>query len=228
MRMSVLLASAVLAVAAPANAASVLFSQNFDSLPEGIPAAGVPGFTVTGTVDVVANGNYSITCAGNTGACLDLDGTPGPGQLLSNAINFSAGQQILVSFDVSGNQRGGADDQFNFELLFGQTTTRNVNILSGFAFGSTGVFTNASSGVYGETIGSSRPFLTYTLGFIPTISGTMQLRFAHGGADFIGPVLDNVLVTQTGVPEPQSWAMLIAGFGLVGAARRSRRRALTA
>jgi hypothetical protein len=31
-----------------------------------------------------------------------------------------------------------------------------------------------------------------------------------------------------GVPEPASWAMLIAGFGLVGAAARRRRVALTA
>ncbi|MBS3960497.1 MAG: PEP-CTERM sorting domain-containing protein [Sandarakinorhabdus sp.] len=43
--------------------------------------------------------------------------------------------------------------------------------------------------------------------------------------DNIGPILDNVLVTQ--VPEPATWAMLIAGFGLVGFAMR-RRRTLSA
>jgi hypothetical protein len=32
----------------------------------------------------------------------------------------------------------------------------------------------------------------------------------------------------TGVPEPASWAMLIVGFGLIGAARRRRRDRATA
>ena len=31
-----------------------------------------------------------------------------------------------------------------------------------------------------------------------------------------------------GVPEPSSWAMLIAGFGLTGAAMRRRRRTVAA
>ena len=43
--------------------------------------------------------------------------------------------------------------------------------------------------------------------------------------------IDNVALNVTpsvAVPEPASWAMLIAGFGLVGAAARRRRTALTA
>jgi hypothetical protein len=39
-------------------------------------------------------------------------------------------------------------------------------------------------------------------------------------------VLDGV--TPSGIPEPSSWAMLIAGFGLVGAARRRRRNVVAA
>jgi hypothetical protein len=52
----------------------------------------------------------------------------------------------------------------------------------------------------------------------------MQIRFGTTSGDNVGPVLDNVLVSQ--VPEPATWAMLIAGFGLVGfAARRQRKLA---
>lgn len=41
--------------------------------------------------------------------------------------------------------------------------------------------------------------------------------------------IDNVTVTFAGVvPEPSAWALLIAGFGVVGAAMRTRRRASAA
>jgi hypothetical protein len=44
-------------------------------------------------------------------------------------------------------------------------------------------------------------------------------------------VIDRVYITRiggvNGVPEPSSWAMLIAGFGLVGAASRRRRGSAT-
>lgn len=47
------------------------------------------------------------------------------------------------------------------------------------------------------------------------------------GGDFnysdLGFVFTNVSVIGTAVPEPASWAMMIAGFGLVGAAMRRRR-----
>lgn len=38
----------------------------------------------------------------------------------------------------------------------------------------------------------------------------------------------NWTLTQTSVPEPASWALLVAGFGLVGAAARRRKAATTA
>jgi hypothetical protein len=37
-----------------------------------------------------------------------------------------------------------------------------------------------------------------------------------------------VLYSEAGIPEPATWAMLIAGFGLVGSAMRRRRTAVTA
>lgn len=52
-------------------------------------------------------------------------------------------------------------------------------------------------------------FGAYTL----TISGPGDITLGGGGGV---------------VPEPQSWVMLIAGFGLVGAAARRRRNAVTA
>ena len=52
--------------------------------------------------------------------------------------------------------------------------------------------------------------------------------FANGGPGGLPPfsLLDNVVVSD--VPEPSTWAMLIAGFGLVGVAARRRRTAALA
>jgi hypothetical protein len=40
--------------------------------------------------------------------------------------------------------------------------------------------------------------------------------------------VQDLVVQAGGVPEPSSWAMLIAGFGLIGATARRRRRVVAA
>ena len=69
----------------------------------------------------------------------------------------------------------------------------------------------------------SQGFITYALACTPTQAGQFQLNFRTASGDNLGPVLDNVLVTQAAGPEPATWAMLIAGFGMVGAAMRRRK-----
>jgi hypothetical protein len=234
MRLSLLLVSVVVASAAPANAASVLFSQNFDSLPVGVPAASLPGFTISGGgVDVVQSGTFSIDCVGGTGKCLDLAGSPGPGTITSDSINFLAGRRIDVSFTVSGNQRSTASDNFGFNLIFGQPTSGCCfDVDSGPASFNASCWQSVlnQSGPYTEVIAGTRSFITYSAWFIADQSGTFQLVFSGEGLGNvnIGPILDNVLVTQAAIPEPQSWAMLIAGFGLIGAMQRRRKAALAA
>jgi hypothetical protein len=46
-----------------------------------------------------------------------------------------------------------------------------------------------------------------------------------GGNDF---AIDNIFVGALGVPEPATWAMMIVGFGGIGAALRGRRRTAVA
>ncbi|USX17080.1 PEPxxWA-CTERM sorting domain-containing protein [Oxalobacteraceae bacterium OTU3CAMAD1] len=53
----------------------------------------------------------------------------------------------------------------------------------------------------------------------------MKLKFiATGTSDSLGTSLDNVSLT-TAVPEPETYAMLLAGMGLIGVAARRRKAA---
>jgi hypothetical protein len=59
------------------------------------------------------------------------------------------------------------------------------------------------------------------------IAGTTLLRFAYnniaGGSITTG---DAITRAPAAVPEPASWAMMLGGFGMIGGALRSRRKAL--
>ena len=216
-----LAAAAVLAM--PASAVT-LFSQNFDTVPHINNSTNVAGFTVSGGIDVLRSGSSGVTCVGAAGRCIDLVGSPNVGSITSNVINFSGGNLITVTFDLSGNQRLTGSDTFNFALTF--TTPENIASVSstGFqsAYGSTGVV--SGFGTYAESINRTRPFVSYVLSFIPTSSGSLRLQFGAVGAnDARGPILDNVAVNSTVVPEPNTWAMLLAGFAFVGLASRRRR-----
>ncbi|MFI4966187.1 MAG: PEPxxWA-CTERM sorting domain-containing protein [Caulobacterales bacterium] len=62
--------------------------------------------------------------------------------------------------------------------------------------------------------------------FVLPTTGTLRLQIGSG-TDFAGGndfAIDNIVVQ--GVPEPASWALMITGFGLAGAALRRRRRPL--
>lgn len=66
------------------------------------------------------------------------------------------------------------------------------------------------------------------------LANATVLRLYHGAADgFPGEAIaatlgvDDIRAIGTAVPEPATWALLIAGFGMAGAAVRDRRRRAT-
>jgi hypothetical protein len=76
-------------------------------------------------------------------------------------------------------------------------------------------------------------FTTQTIGYVATSTSTLisfiETENTSGGNN--DPMIDKVIFGAngaggtSGTPEPAAWAMLVAGFGMIGGALRSRRRA---
>ncbi|GJJ04236.1 hypothetical protein RugamoR64_47740 [Duganella rhizosphaerae] len=118
---------------------------------------------------------------------------------LSHTVLTNAGQQYTLSFQFQ--DRAGVDTgSQGLAVSWGGGAVASVN----------------------NSLGGGWESRTYTL----TGNGSaMALKFtAIGGDDSLGTSLDNVSLT-TAVPEPETYAMMLAGLGLVGFAARRRKAA---
>ncbi len=105
---------------------------------------------------------------------------------------------------------------------------RGINITLNYAAGGNAVYNLRD--VFGDYPGS---FLAsgsvHFLGFIDKANPFSSVVFSGVGAagDFLSfdlmTIGDSKQVVNPGIPEPATWAMMIAGFGLVGFAARRRR-----
>ena len=133
---------------------------------------------------------------------VDLAGN-GPGNV-SQTFDTINNRKYTVSFWLAGNTDG--------------APAVKSTIVSAGGPGTTYTF---------DTTGDSIPGLDwkqYSYSFTATGSSS-TLSFAAGDSGPFGAALDNVSVTGA-VPEPAQWALMIGGFGLVGAASRRRRLAV--
>jgi len=75
------------------------------------------------------------------------------------------------------------------------------------------------------TLASDVPFTPFSLVFVPlTSTNSARIVFDHAGGDNLGLLLDNVVLADS-IPEPETWALMLAGMGLVGFIARRRRGA---
>jgi choice-of-anchor C domain-containing protein len=198
-----IVAAAVAMLFAGAASAAIVVNGSFEQGPRsgnfstyGTGSTAITGWTVTaGSVDHIAR----YWTASDGLRSLDLSGTQAG--TIAQMIPTIAGTRYTVSFDISSNP-----DRSSVKSMlvgFGSATPTAVT------------FTGP--------IQRALVWTPVALQFVATAS-TTSLSFKSTTPGAWGIALDNVEVTAGGVPEPATWALLIAGFGLVGA--RLRRRPL--
>ena len=176
--------------------AAVLFSDNFDS--NGLGLNTVPaGWTASnGTVDIIGPGLFDLY-PGN-GAYVDLDGSTNNAGELSQSFSLDGGVMYSASFTLGGSKRG---DSNVVDVSFG-------NAMQSF------------------TLASNDPLALYTVGFTPATNGSYALTFANQGGDSLGAILFDVQITDTAaIPEPETYALMLAGLGLLAVVGKRRLKA---
>ncbi len=201
-----LLAAPAMATAAPFTLFTEDFAEELTSIAPANQAnnfAALDQFTITrGTVDLFGDGGFGLSCP-STG-CLDLDGsTSAAVRMETAALGFLAGVDYTLSFNISGNQRGGADD------------TLTVGIDNGILADQ--VLTRAPADPYGV--------VSYM--FTVAADTTGKLFFDHAGGDNLGILLDRVDIVGEGgaavVPLPATLPLIVGALGLMGFAGARRR-----
>lgn len=194
-----------------------------------IVAAAAPAAAVTFTVTPVS----TAAMPGNNDFRNNLS-AQGLTRLTTVGATISLSQTTRLRFDYMGSESGFVD---RFKVGAAEFTETNKS-----AWGPTPMFTALQAG---GTIGnwlftSNQGAVDRGIGtrefaiFLPEklvdgrfITNTLFLGFDDqiSGRD---DDHDDFIVRVTAVPEPQMWAMMIAGFGLVGSARRRQRAMIPA
>lgn len=213
-----ILGAAVLAMSAtaavPANAATSVFNENFET--------GFGKFTPAGKVNVIQGSAYTaIGFSGNAAAQANHyasfgsgDTNPAGGTLLAATINSAA--TILTRYTLTfaaGVIGTNIDSQF-----LNVSVTQPTSVV------------NPSGEVFNQDImliGSNNlntALKQYSFTFDAT--GPVSLSFLGIGQrrDGADTLLDDVTLTTSAVPEMSTWGMMILGFGVVGGSVRARRR----
>jgi hypothetical protein len=199
------LAAAASFSAVPAQGATII-SENFES--------GFGVFTPSGQVGIYNGTDYIGCCgtAGTPGAMANHfvsfgSGNEASGSIMTTAFNSVAGQLYHVSFDYGALGAGSETLSFSlpdFAVTFGLTAVANNNMDT--------TFQSAAWDITGT-------------------GGVMTIEFHSSGLPNVDAILDNFVITGPApeVPEPATWAMMLLGFGAIGASlRRSAKKPLLA
>ena len=188
-------AAAMLLSVAPAMSATIV-NGDFEN--------GLAEWSKTGTVNAVLGSAYADG-VGTIATQAQRDNTYaffGGGNvtsinMLSQSFATIIGRTYSFSFEAVDVGGGAQDVSYNFG---GQTGSTDLTFANNFNLAR-----------------------TFTGSFV-ALATTSTVTFTNSSfADGTDVALDNVIVSVAGVPEAETWAMLIAGFGVIGATQRRRR-----
>lgn len=190
----------------------------------GAASANMPNLIVNGSFESIAQGDNSWSIYGNG----QLDGWK-VGKYGVEVRDSVAGEAFdgenFVELDTTRNSWISQ----SFATVIGQTYTvsyayaprngvsKNSNALGAFIDG-VRLDRQAAAGV------SPDAWDIYSFDFVAGKASTTLKFAALGKSDSYGGSLDAVAVTAAPVPEPETWAMLLAGVAFVGSMARRRIR----
>jgi hypothetical protein len=212
-----------LAIAAPASAANLLANGSFEDVGAGATPEGWGGLTYY--VDGTHPGTVQLPGWTVVRGSVDLTGTNttwGPaasGQYSLDINGWDAGT-IFQSFDTIVGQVYNAAFAYSRNAAGAPNpATADVSV-GGEVFH---VIAANDPSLYGTA--NHMLWQTGAFSFVGTGHDTIQLAATIGGNG--GVFFDDISITA-GVPEPATWALMIGGFGLVGASLRRRRTLVVA
>jgi hypothetical protein len=200
MRILLPFAAAVLAFSTPATASTLLDFNDVSPLDQCVANGGSFNY-----------GGLTFT-AGPTNICTGVwnNGPSGGADNGTPALIYGFGSVTITATD------GGLFEILSFDAGLSWYTALTTHTLT-----ATGVLADDST-----IPGSAAITKTYTN---ISAAGTILKSLTFDGIDDGYITFDNFNVNFVGgaVPEPATWAMMIAGFGLIGVAARRQRRAIT-
>lgn len=161
--------------------------------------------------------SFSSDLAGVPVGSLDIGGFSYEGSALRQDFMATAGDQLTVKFDWAFLSADTTNVDYGF-VAINDTVVSFVNINSNpLASSFTGDFGDFSvaSWVFTE---NSYTYTAASSGLVSLVIGVVDINDYLGTSELR---IDNVSVSA--VPEPETYAMLLAGLGLVGAYTRRRK-----
>ena len=206
----------------------------------GFPVPGLPqqlGSYLTATGGAAdANGLYVINFGGNdlfgigSGDIGALTSAQAVGLLIGNTVSAvqtlsaaGAGKILVTGIPVGGAQ-GAAIEGLLQSALTAVEPSLSAQL---YRFSYLDFYTRFATDPTDYRFPAAVNYTTPCIAAKPVTNGHIDCKgfFSFDGTHFTAQVQRGIardIVQVLGVPEPQSWAMMIAGFGLVGAAMRRR------